>query len=221
MTLARLLGLTGLMKKASLVGAFFVPAIWYSVAQAQVLCPAPRAVTYAQVERVVDGDSLRLKDGRSVRLIGLNAPETGKKGRPDEPFADAARKRLQALVTQSDGRVGLLPGLQPQDRYGRTLAMFSAPMAAISKHSCSPMAWGFKSPWRLTLNCSSASRLPSSVRVQPRSGCGDNHRCWPRSRSAVRVSRWSVPRSPGCSETVVACGLICKTGRWCALPLST
>ena len=122
MTLARLLGLTGLMKKASLVGAFFVPAIWYSAVQAQVLCPAPRAVSYAQVERVVDGDSLRLKDGRSVRLIGLNAPETGKKGRPDEPFADAARKRLQALVTQSDGRVGLLPGLQPQDRYGRTLA---------------------------------------------------------------------------------------------------
>ena len=122
MTLGRLLGLTGLVKKASLVGAFFVPAIWLSAAQAQVLCAAPRALTYAQVERVADGDSLRLKDGRSVRLIGLNAPETGKKGRPDEPFADAARKRLQALVTQSNGRVGLLLGQQPQDRYGRTLA---------------------------------------------------------------------------------------------------
>ena len=122
MTLGRLLGLTGLMKKASLAGAFFVPAIWFSTAQAGVLCPAPRTVTYAQVERVVDGDSLRLKDGRSVRLIGLNAPETGKKGRTEEPLADAARKRLQSLVSQSDGRVGLLPGKQPQDRYGRTLA---------------------------------------------------------------------------------------------------
>jgi len=65
---------------------------------------------------------LRLKDGRSVRLIGLNAPETGKKGQPDEPFAEAARKRLLALVSQSDGRVGLLMGQQPKDRYGRTLA---------------------------------------------------------------------------------------------------
>ena len=122
MTLGRLLGLTGLAKKASLAGAFFVSAIWYCAAQAQELCPAPRAVTYAQVERVVDGDSLRLKDGRSVRLIGLNAPETGKKGQPDEPFAEAARNRLLALVSQSDGRVGLLMGQQPKDRYGRTLA---------------------------------------------------------------------------------------------------
>ena len=110
MTLDRLLGLTGLLKKASLAGAFFVPAIWLSSVQAEVLCPAPRAVTPAQVERVVDGDTLRLKDGRSVRMIGLNAPETGKKGQSAEPYADAARKRLQALVARSDGRVGVLAG---------------------------------------------------------------------------------------------------------------
>lgn len=122
MTLDRLLGLTGLLKKASLAGAFFVPAIWLSSVQAEVLCPAPRAVTPAQVERVVDGDTLRLKDGRSVRMIGLNAPETGKKGQSAEPYADAARKRLQALVARSDGRVGLLAGKQSKDRYGRTLA---------------------------------------------------------------------------------------------------
>ena len=56
MTLDRLLGLTGLLKKASLAGAFFVPAIWLSCVQAEVLCPAARAVTPAQVERVVDGE---------------------------------------------------------------------------------------------------------------------------------------------------------------------
>ncbi|MES2871371.1 MAG: thermonuclease family protein [Pseudomonadota bacterium] len=122
MTLGSLFGLTGLLKKASLAGAFFVPAIWLASVQAEVLCPAPGALSYAQVERVVDGDTLRLKDGRSVRMIGLNAPETGKKGQSAEPFADAARKRLQSLVMQSDGRVGLLAGKQAQDRYGRTLA---------------------------------------------------------------------------------------------------
>ena len=122
MTLGSLFGLTGLLKKASLAGAFFVPAIWLASVQAEVLCPAPGALSYAQVERVVDGDTLRLKDGRSVRMIGLNAPETGKKGQSAEPFADAARKRLQSLVTQSDGRVGVLVGKQAQDRYGRTLA---------------------------------------------------------------------------------------------------
>jgi endonuclease YncB( thermonuclease family) len=109
-----------LMKKASLMGAFFVSAIWLSNAQA--LCPAPSGVASVVVQRVVDGDTLRLVDGRSVRMIGLNTPEMGKKGRSDEPFAVTARKRLEALVAASDGRIGLLPGKESQDHYGRTLA---------------------------------------------------------------------------------------------------
>jgi endonuclease YncB( thermonuclease family) len=108
------------MKKASLAGAFFVSAIWLSAAQA--FCPAPSGLTPAVVQRVVDGDTLRLRDGRSVRMIGLNTPELGRKGRSDEPFAVAARKRLESLVAASGGRVGLLPGKEGKDRYGRTLA---------------------------------------------------------------------------------------------------
>ncbi|PAA15922.1 thermonuclease family protein [Pseudomonas fragi] len=122
MTLSSLFGLVRLLKKASLAGAFFVPAIWLGNAWAAPLCPAPGGVSYALVERVSDGDTLRLKDGRSVRMIGINTPETGKPGKSAEPFADAARKRLQALVAQSNGRVGLLAGKQSRDRYGRTLA---------------------------------------------------------------------------------------------------
>ncbi|MEO8640315.1 thermonuclease family protein [Pseudomonas sp.] len=114
------MGFTLLMKKASLAGAFFVSAIWFSGAQA--FCPAPSGLTSVVVQRVVDGDTLRLSDGRSVRMIGLNTPELGKKGRSDEPFAVAARQRLEALVAASDGRVGLLPGKESQDHYGRTLA---------------------------------------------------------------------------------------------------
>ena len=113
------------MKKASLAGAFFVSAIWLSGAQA--FCPAPAGLTSVSVQRVVDGDTLRLNDGRSVRMIGLNTPELGKQGRSDEPFAVAARKRLEALVAESDSRVGLLLGAESKDHYGRTLAhVFSA-----------------------------------------------------------------------------------------------
>lgn len=113
------------MKKASIAGAFFVSAIWFSSAQA--FCPAPAGLDSATVQRVVDGDTLRLNDGRNVRMIGLNTPELGKQGRSDEPFAVAARKRLEALVAESDGRVGLRLGAQPKDHYGRTLAhVFSA-----------------------------------------------------------------------------------------------
>ncbi|MCY1399447.1 Staphylococcal nuclease-like [compost metagenome] len=109
-----------LMKKASLAGAFFVSAIWLSGAQA--FCPTPGGLTSVAVQRVVDGDTLRLSDGRNVRMIGLNTPELGKQGRSDEPFAVAARKRLEALVAASDGRVGLVPGKESKDHYGRTLA---------------------------------------------------------------------------------------------------
>ncbi|UII71965.1 thermonuclease family protein [Pseudomonas sp. HN11] len=116
------MGFCQLLKKASLVGAFFVPGIWLSVAEAAVFCRAPASLTQVEVQRVVDGDTVRLKDGRSVRMIGLNAPETGKKGRSDEPYAVAARQRLQALVDASGSRVGLVPGRESKDRYGRTLA---------------------------------------------------------------------------------------------------
>lgn len=115
-----MIGLLKLLKKAPLAGAFFVAAFWLSPAQA--FCPAPPGLAMAQVRDVVDGDTLRLQDGRSVRLIGINAPEIGRKGRTDEPFAVQARRRLQALVEASDGMVGLQLGAEPRDRYQRTLA---------------------------------------------------------------------------------------------------
>jgi hypothetical protein len=71
---------------------------------------------------VVDGDTLRLADGRSVRLIGLNTPELAHQGRSVEPYAEAARRRLQVLVDNSAARVRLQIGPKPRDHYGRTLA---------------------------------------------------------------------------------------------------
>ena len=111
---------TSLLKKASLVGAFFVFGVYAGGALA--FCPAPGNLPSAKVQRVVDGDTLRLVDGRNVRLIGLNSPEMGRQGRSSEPFAEAARKRLQALIAASAGRVSLQYGQQAKDHYGRTLA---------------------------------------------------------------------------------------------------
>ncbi|PWB31130.1 nuclease [Pseudomonas sp. SDI] len=107
------------LKKASLAGAFFMAAIQ---AQAASFCPQPVNPQPVQVRQVVDGDTVRLTDGRSVRLIGINAPEIGRKGRTSEAFAEAARQRLQALVKASDGQLQLVPGAEAQDKYGRTLA---------------------------------------------------------------------------------------------------
>ena len=108
------------LKKASLVGAFFVSI--FLTFQAQALCPADGLLSIEKVAKVIDGDTLRLADGRSVRLIGLNAPEMGRKGAVAEPFAQAARRRLQALVSASGGYVRLRLGRQAKDHYGRLLA---------------------------------------------------------------------------------------------------
>lgn len=108
------------LKKASLVGAFFV-SVLFSL-QVQALCPASGPLSRVAVDTVIDGDTLRLVDGRNVRLLGLNAPEMGRKGRTAEPFADAARRRLRALVNTSGGYIDLSLGREARDRYGRVLA---------------------------------------------------------------------------------------------------
>lgn len=108
------------LKKASLVGAFFVSA-FFAVA-ASATCSPPGPLQIQKVAQVIDGDTLRLADGRSVRLIGLNTPELGRKGRRAEPFAERAKRRLQALIEANGGQVGLHSGEQARDNYGRWLA---------------------------------------------------------------------------------------------------
>jgi endonuclease YncB( thermonuclease family) len=108
------------LKKASLAGAFFVSA-FFSL-QAAALCPVSEPLSRVRVATVIDGDTLRLVDGRSLRLIGLNATEMGRDGQRAEPFAEAAKKRLQSLVAANDGYIGMRVGQQARDHYGRILA---------------------------------------------------------------------------------------------------
>ncbi|WP_236172698.1 thermonuclease family protein [Pseudomonas pseudonitroreducens] len=97
-------------------------AVLFSLDASAAACPKPASVETVRVARVVDGDTLKLADGRSVRLIGVNAPELAHHGRSEEPFAVAAQRRLQELVAANDGEVGLVVGRQGKDKYGRTLA---------------------------------------------------------------------------------------------------
>lgn len=75
----------------------------------------------AVVARVLDGDSIRLADGREVRYLGIDAPELyGPDGRP-APWAEAAKAANARLV--EGRRVRLLAGKDEpdRDRYGRLL----------------------------------------------------------------------------------------------------
>ncbi|HEX8066096.1 MAG TPA: thermonuclease family protein [Thermoleophilaceae bacterium] len=77
------------------------------------------AVRLARVERVVDGDTVRLSGAGRVRLIGIDAPEVGA-GRTEclGPEASAFARRL----LPPGMRVQYEVGREPRDRYGRLLA---------------------------------------------------------------------------------------------------
>lgn len=74
---------------------------------------------FAFIETVVDGDTVYLRDGRKVRLLGVNTPERG------QPFYDEAKQFLtdaglgQAVRIETD--------VQSHDRYGRLLAYLYLP----------------------------------------------------------------------------------------------
>lgn len=86
-------------------------------------CAAPPHAVAAEVRRVVDGDTLLLATGERLRMVGLDAPELGRGGNADEPFAREAARHLDTLVRLSGNRVSLVTGAQDRDRYGRLLAV--------------------------------------------------------------------------------------------------
>lgn len=92
-----------------------------STSSATVAASRPCAVAW-----VTDGDTLRCQDGTRVRILGLDAPELGRNGKPADCWANESRRALSKLVT---GRTVTLTGDpdQPQtDVYGRRLAYVDA-----------------------------------------------------------------------------------------------
>jgi len=114
------------LKRALRVGAFLLPrhrnlrlplAVLFGSLLATTACAVSET---EQIRHVIDGDTVVRADGRHVRLIGINTPETGKDGAPDQPLARAARARLVELVHQQ--RVTLVFEQEREDHHGRLLA---------------------------------------------------------------------------------------------------
>jgi endonuclease YncB( thermonuclease family) len=111
--------------KASHRGAFllFCGLLLFSLkAISQEGCEPPADAERVEVGSVLDGDTLRLKDGRDIRLIGIDTPELGRDGRPDMPGAMAAKGALLRLVKQSRNQLYLRQGREEFDRHRRNLA---------------------------------------------------------------------------------------------------
>lgn len=69
---------------------------------------------------IPDGDTIHLKNGWKIRLIGINTPEIGKRRQPGQPGAEEAKRYLKTLLRNH--RVSLEYDQERFDRYRRRLA---------------------------------------------------------------------------------------------------
>lgn len=108
---------TEIIKKA-LFTAPFLLVLWPFMAVADA-CRPTQFDEKVTVRYVHDGDTVHLRDGRKLRLIGINTPERARDEAPAQPYAGVARRQLQA---QAKGTWGLVYDRERRDRYGRLLA---------------------------------------------------------------------------------------------------
>lgn len=86
--------------------------------------PVPAGAVPAMVVRVIDGDTIKVRRGRAlvtVRILGMDTPETHDPRKPVQCFGPAAAARAQRLLA---GRRVSLAGDPTQsrlDKYGREL----------------------------------------------------------------------------------------------------
>ncbi|WP_160152001.1 thermonuclease family protein [Microbulbifer sp. ALW1] len=107
------------------LGAFFyVPfyAITLLLApfSAAADCVMGEADEVVALKKVVDGDTLRLKDGRRVRLIGVNTPELAHGQHQAQPLAREAKEFTQRFLAGGD--LELVYDRDRRDNHGRVLA---------------------------------------------------------------------------------------------------
>ena len=77
------------------------------------------------VSQVVDGDTIKtIVDGHSItiRLLGINAPETVKPNWPVECYGPEASAEMKSLLTGKNVLLSLNPDYERIDKYGRLLA---------------------------------------------------------------------------------------------------
>jgi len=75
---------------------------------------------WVMVQKAVDGDTLRLQDGRSVRLVGIDAPEIDHENGNHQPMALEAWRFVCKLTNGK--RIRLEKDQSDHDSYGRILA---------------------------------------------------------------------------------------------------
>jgi micrococcal nuclease len=79
------------------------------------------------IERVVDGDTIKLKSGETVRLLNIDTPETVKENTPVMCYGHEASDFAKQIMTGQS--VILRFDKEQRDKYGRVLAFVFATTA--------------------------------------------------------------------------------------------
>jgi endonuclease YncB( thermonuclease family) len=99
--------------------AAFAAAFVLSGAAIAAPCPAPQTLSpLFKVDRVIDGDTVKLEDGSRVRLTGFNTFELKDSGWKRD-YALKAKKRAIEVLPEA---IQVTPWPASKDRYGRLLA---------------------------------------------------------------------------------------------------
>jgi micrococcal nuclease len=152
-----------------------------------------------EVVDIIDGDTVRLIiDGRqtTVRLIGIDTPETVHPTKPVEPYGKRASEFLHNLL--AGGSVYLEYGPERTDKYGRLLAyLYRAPDGLFVNLEIVRQGYGrayTKYPFKYE---SLFARWDSTAQVR-------NRGLWKLVESQVEGGGPGTAISPGASKTVVA-----------------
>ncbi len=101
----------------------------------QSTAPGANAAGIYQIDHVVDGDTLLLKNRQRVRLIGVDTPESVKPEHPVEPWGREASAFAKEFLASGEARLEF--DREPEDQYGRLLAYVYA-IDTASKNAVGP-----------------------------------------------------------------------------------
>lgn len=138
-------------------------------------------VTNARVARVTDGDTIHVERNghdETIRLIGIDTPETKKPNHPVECFGPEASARLTALLPTGTA-VRLERDAEARDSYDRTLAYVYRDDGLFV--NLAMVADGYAGTLAIAPNVAHAPELGDAARAAREQGaglwgaCGANH----------------------------------------------
>ena len=111
-----------LLKKVLFMSTFFVCAPLFPSP-----CSPLETTETAQVKWIYDGDTIKLNDGRKLRIIGIDTPEVSRRKKKSEAYARQATEQLRELLAKNNNKIKILIGKQTHDKYKRLLAHVFTP----------------------------------------------------------------------------------------------